>query len=222
MGMESFASVSGPESVDLAANAGMANEAIRTGGGVVGEMSAKGSIAADGSIDGYKYRQFEVKAHTHHHVELRDKDGRLKWAEDFENLVTTEGLNTLLDATFKTGIVEPAWFVALVDGAQDPAYAAADIMTSHVGWIENILYDEEARQDFTPGEIAGGAVDNSDQRAIFTISGDGSIAGCFVTNDAVKEATDGHLYGVGAFTGGARNVETGDTLRVTSTLTVQD
>jgi len=222
MGMESFASVSGPESVDLAANAGMANEAIRTGGGVVGEISAKGSMAADGSIDGYKYRQFEVKAHTHHHVELRDKNGRLKWAEDFENLVTTEGLNTLLDATFKTGIVEPAWFVGLVDGAQDPAYAAADIMTSHVGWIENVLYDEEARQDFTAGEIAGGAVDNSDQRAIFTITGDGSIAGCFVTDDAVKEATDGHLYGVGAFTGGARNVETGDTLRVTSTLTVQD
>jgi len=222
MGMESFASVSGPESVDMAANAGMANEAIRTGGGVVGEMAAKGGMAVDGSIDGYKYRQFEAKAHTHHHVELRDKDGRLKWAEDFENLVTTEGLNTLLDATFKTGIAEPAWFVALVDGAQDPAYAAADIMTSHVGWIENVLYDEEARQDFTPGEIAGGAVDNSDQRAIFTITGDGSIAGCFLTDDAVKEATDGHLYGVGAFTGGARNVETGDTLRVTSTLTVQD
>jgi len=222
MGMESFASVSGPESVDLAANAGMANEAIRTGGGVVGEISAKGSMAVDGSIDGYKYRQFEAKAHTHHHVELRDKDGRLKWAEDFENLVTTEGLNTLLDATFKTGIAEPAWFVGLVDGAEDPAYSAADVMASHVGWVENVLYEEQARQDFTPGEIAGGAVDNSDQRAIFTITGDGSIAGCFLTDDAVKEATDGILYGVGAFTGGARNVETGDTLRVTSTLTVTD
>jgi len=222
MGMESFASVSGPESVDMAANAGIVNEAIRTGGGVVGEMSAKGMMAAGISIDGYKYRQFEAKAHTHHHVELRDKDGRLKWAEDFDNLVTTEGLNTLLDATFKTGIAEPAWFVGLVDGAEDPAYAAADVMASHVGWVENVLYDEQVRQNFTPGTIAGGEVDNSDQRAIFTITGDGSIAGCFLTNDAVKEATDGILYGVGAFTGGARNVETGDTLRVTSTLSVTD
>jgi hypothetical protein len=222
MGMESFASVSGPESVDLAANAGMANEAIRTGGGVVGEMSAKGGMAVDGSIDGYKYRQFEAKAHTHHHVELRDKDGRLKWAEDFDNLVTTDGLNTLLDATFKTGIAEPVWFVGLVDGAEDPAYAAADVMVSHVGWTENAAYEEEFRQDFTPGEIAGGAVDNSDQRAIFTITGDGNIAGCFITDDAAKGGTEGILYGVGAFTGGARNVETGDTLRVTSTLTVTD
>jgi hypothetical protein len=222
MGMESFASVSGPESVDLGANAGMVNEAIRTGGGVVGEMSAKGEMAAGGSIDGYKYRQFEVKAHTHHHVELRDKDGRLKWAEDFENLVTTEGLNTLLDATFKTGIAEPAWFIGLVDGTEEPAYAAGDVMVSHVGWTENAAYEEEFRQDFTPGEIAGGAVDNSDQRAIFTITEDGTIAGCFITDDAAKEGTEGILYGVGAFSGGARAVETGDTLRVTSTLTVQD
>jgi hypothetical protein len=222
MGMESFAVVSGPESVNMNANAGLASSEVRTGGRVAGALSVKSGMAAGRSVDAYKYRQFEVKAHTEYHVEARDSNGRIKWAEDFGNLVTTEGLNTLLDATFKTGIAEPAWFVGLVDGAQDPVYAAADVMAAHSGWIENVDYEELVRLDFTPGTITGGAVDNSEARAIFTITEDGSIAGCFLTSDAVKEATDGILYGVGAFTGGARNVETGDTLRVTSTLTVED
>ncbi len=224
MGMESFAAVSGPEAVSMTVNAGMTSQEVRTGGRVSGDMGAHGRMAADRSVDGYRYRNFAAKAATHYHVEARDASGRIKWSEDFANLVTTEGLNTLLDATFKTGIVSPAWYIGLVDGAQEPVYAAADLMASHAGWAENVAFDEEARPAFTPGVISGGAVDNSQSRAVFTINAaeGGTIAGCFLTNDAVKEGTDGLLYGVGAFTGGPRVVEDGDTLRVTTALTQED
>jgi hypothetical protein len=167
-------------------------------------------------------QDFKSKVHTLHHMELRDRHGVLKWEEDFHNVVTTEGMDHILDATFKSGSVEPDWYLGLVDGAETPAFLAADTMLSHVGWVENVLYTEDMRQAFTPGEIADGAVDNTGARAVFTIGADGTIAGCFLVNDGVKEATDGILYGVGAFTGGGRPVEEGDTLRVTTTLTVTE
>jgi hypothetical protein len=165
---------------------------------------------------------FAVRVHTRYHVESYDKRGVLKWIEDFDNLVTTAGLNKLLDATFKTGLAEPLWYVGLVDGGSEPAYSADDTMASHAGWAENNAYTEGVRQTFTPGTIAVGAVDNSDSRAVFTISSDGAIAGCFLVDDDVENGEECTLYGEGAFTGGPRPVEIGDTLRVTTTVSVKD
>ena len=163
---------------------------------------------------------FAVRVYTHHYVELRDKQGVLKWSDDLYNLVVTAGLNKLLDATFKTGLAEPLWYIGLVDGGSEPSYSPDDTMASHLGWAENNAYTEGVRQDFTPGVIAAGAVDNSDSRAVFTISSDGAIAGCFLADEAVENGEEVTLYGEGAFTGGARPVEIGDTLRVTTTVMV--
>ena len=165
---------------------------------------------------------FDVRVRTRYHVESYDKQGVLKWSDDFKNLVTTAGLNKLLDATFKTGLEVPAWYVGLVDGGSEPAYSADDTMASHAGWAENNAYTEQVRQTFTPGTIAAGAVDNSDSRAVFTISSDGAIAGCFLVDDDVENGEECTLYGEGAFTGGPRPVEIGDTLRVTTTVSVKD
>ena len=165
---------------------------------------------------------FDVRVRTHHYVELRDKQGVLKWSDDLYNLVVTAGLNKLLDATFKTGLEVPAWYVGLVDGGSEPAYSADDTMASHAGWAENNAYTEQVRQTFTPGTIAAGAVDNSDSRAVFTISSDGAFAGCFLADEAVENGEEVTLYGEGAFTGGARPVEIGDTLRVTTTISVEE
>ena len=165
-------------------------------------------------------QSFNVRVSTRYHVELHDKQGVLKWSDDFDNLVTTAGLNKLIDATFKTGLEVPAWYVGLVDGGSEPSYSADDTMASHVGWAENNAYTEQVRQTFTPGTIAAGAVDNSDSRAVFTISSDGAIAGCFLVDDDVENGEECTLYGEGAFSGGARPVEIGDTLRVTTTVMV--
>jgi hypothetical protein len=165
---------------------------------------------------------FAIRPRTHYHVELRDRSGKLKWEDDFHNVVTVEGMNHIIDATFKTGVASPEWYIGLVDGAEEQEYAAEDTMAAHAGWTEHVDYSEEERQVFTPGEIAEGAADNSGDRAAFTITADGTVAGCFLTTDKVKEATDGVLHGVGAFSGGVRPVEIGDTLRVTTTVSVEE
>lgn len=55
----------------------------------------------------------KIMVGAHYEIECLDKDGNLKWKEDFDNLVPTVGLNKFLDATLKTGLAAPSWFVGL-------------------------------------------------------------------------------------------------------------
>lgn len=160
-----------------------------------------------------------VHVKHHYHVECFDKDGNLKWEEHFDNLVTTAGRNKYLDATLKTGLTSPTWYVGLVTGpGASNTYAAADTMASHAGWAENQNYSQANRPAFTPGTVASGSVDNSASKAVFTINAASqNIAGAFMADNNTKGGTTGTLLGVGNFTGGDRLVTTDDTLNVTVT-----
>src|SRR3989304_8013395 len=91
-------------------------------------------------------------------VECYDKDGNLKWDEEFKNLVVSTGRNKYLDATLKTGVTSPTWFVGLKGTG---TVAAADTMASHAGWAELVPYSNGTRPAYTPGTVASGSVDNS-------------------------------------------------------------
>lgn len=156
---------------------------------------------------------------TWYDVECRDAAGNLRWAERFHNLVTTVGKNKLLDATFKTGLASPAWYVGLVDNASFSAYAAADTMASHAGWIEGVPYSDATRQALTPGTVAAGSVDNSASKAVFNINATLTVRGCFLVDNSTKSGSTGVLYGVGDFAA-SRAVLSGDTLSVTVTLSI--
>lgn len=157
--------------------------------------------------------------HTYH-VECW-RNGQLVWADDFHNLVTTAGKNKYLDATLKTGLTTPAWFVGLVTGpGGSNTYAAADTMASHAGWTEAVPYSNATRVAFTAGTISAGSVDNSAAAASFTINATATVGGCFMADNSTKSGTTGTLLGVGSFTGGDRSVISGDTLNVTVTATI--
>lgn len=198
----------------------LATQLVEKGGS---EMGAEALLAGETALDTSRYRNYAVKVKTQYHVEVLGPNGAIKWAEDFENLVTTAGLNALLDASFKSGSVSPTWFIGLVDGADVPEFLLGDTLAEHAGWIENTDYSETERPAFTPGTIVQGSVDNVDNRGIVSINADAkTIAGCFLANDDTKGGSTGTLYGVGTFTGGNREVDDGDTLRVTLTLSVSD
>jgi hypothetical protein len=144
-------------------------------------------------------------------------DHQLQWADGFNNIVVTAGLNKLIDATFKTGLASPAWFVGLVDNASFSAYAAADTMASHSGWIEGVPYSNGTRPSFTAGSVAAGSVDNSASKAVFTINATLTVRGAFLVDNSTKSGTTGTLYGEGDFAS-SRSVISGDTLNVQVTL----
>lgn len=154
--------------------------------------------------------------HTRYRVECFDSSGNLKWVEEFDNLVTTEGKNTLLDYTLKTGAASPTWYVGLKNTG---AAAAGDVMNSHAGWTENVTYSDGTRRTFTPGTISAGSVDNSASKAQFNINGTTDIYGAFLTSNSTKSGTTGLLYGVGDFAA-SRSVVSGDVLNVQITATI--
>lgn len=167
------------------------------------------------------YKNAHVRADVHYQVEYYNPSRELQWIDEFSGLVVTAGLNKLLDATFKTGLASPAWYVGLVDGAGTPVIVAADTMASHAGWSENTAYTEAVRQTWTPGTIASAAVSNAASQAIFSCNADGTIYGVFLTDtDAISPGNTGTLYDVGQFTEGSHLVYNGGALHVTVRLTL--
>ncbi len=176
------------------------------------ELQAQGQAAAKGGVAA------KVMLKNHFRIECFDRDGKLKWLDEFDNLVVTAGLNDSLDKHLKGSAYTAAWYVGITAGS--PTFAAGDTMASHAGWTEVTAYTEANRPTLTLGAVSGGSVDNSASKAEFSISSDGTtVGGAFVVSNSTKGGSTGTLYGGGAFTGGNRTLGNGDTLNVQVTCT---
>jgi hypothetical protein len=141
--------------------------------------------------------------------ECFDKDGKLKWADSFENLVTTQGLNDIIDKYFKGAAYTAAWFLGL-KGVGTPV--VGDTLASHASWTELTGYTG-SRKAITFGTTAGGS--NTATAVSFAINATQTVAGAFV--GSVASGTAGTLYSAGDFAA-SRSVLNGDTLNVTLTV----
>lgn len=177
------------------------------------------SIINDASVERNANISDSMNLKNWYDVECYDSEGNLKWSDRVYNLVTTEGLNDALTKYFKGSSYTAAWYVGLVNGGSSPTYAAGDTAASHAGWTEVTAYSESVRQTLTLGTASAGSIDNSASKAVFSINGTATVAGCFVISNSTKSGTTGVLYGEGNFTGGNKSVASGDTLNVTVTLT---
>ena len=161
----------------------------------------------------------DVKATGSYSVECFDVSGKLKWADKFDNLVTTVGKNFMLDTTFAGSTYTAGWFLGLVTGpGAGNVYAVGDTMATHAGWSESVAYSNSTRIPAVWNAASAGS--KSTLAAVFNINATATIAGSFLVNDSTKSGTSGTLYSVGNFTGGDRLVASGDTLNVTYTATL--
>jgi hypothetical protein len=144
-------------------------------------------------------------------VECVGADGEVKWTERFENLVTTEGKNDILDKYFKGSAYTAAWFLGLKGAG---AAAVGDTLASHAGWSEVTPYSGN-RPAITFGTTAAGS--NTATAVSFTINATATVAGAFIAS--VNTGTAGKLYSDGDFAA-SRSVVSGDTLNVTPTVSV--
>ena len=180
--------------------------------------SADASASAGVGANCAEHQSLTVK-HVYH-VECFRNGVRI-WEDEFENLVTAVGKNKYLDATLKTGLASPAWYVGLITGpGGSNTYAVGDTMASHSGWSENATYSNGTRPAWTPGSVSGGSVDNSASKAVFNINGSATLAGCFLVDNSTIGGTSGTLLGEGNFSSGDRALQTGDQIQVTFTSTM--
>lgn len=164
---------------------------------------SSGLLANEAEIASMKSPKFKYL------VECRDKDGKLKWSEEIENLVTTEGKNDIINKYFKGSGYTAAFFCGL-KGAGAPA--AGDTLATHPTWSEVTPYSGN-RPAITFGTTAAGS--NTATVIAFSINATQTVAGAFIATS--NTGTSGTLYSAGNFTT-SRDVISGDTLNVTLTV----
>lgn len=162
-----------------------------------------------------------AEAHGRYSVECFDKDGNLKWSEEFDNVVTTVGKNLALDSFLAgSGYTVVGPYLGLINGSAASA-VVGDTMASHAAWLEVGLANAPtytgSRKTVAWSAASGGSKAAS-AAASFVIGSPGTVGGCFLALGAGASATidntGGTLYSAGAFTGGSRTVAAGDTLNV--------
>lgn len=147
-------------------------------------------------------------------VTCRGPDGKVKWVDEIRNLVVNQGLDHLLSAALAGGTQITAWYLGLIDAT--PTIAGGDTLASHAGWAEVSDYTGD-RKAWTAGSVSGQSVSNSASVATFAINASVTVGGAFLAS--VATGTAGTLYAGGAFAGGNRALQNGDTLEVTATFT---
>jgi hypothetical protein len=153
-------------------------------------------------------------------VECRDAQGNFKWKDDIHNLVTTVGKNLTMDTIF--GNVAAGAVVMGLKGTGTPD--VADTQASHGTWNEVGLANAPTysgnRKTPTFGAAAGGVIATS-SAVVFSMTGSGTVAGCFINigGSATIDNTTGTLFSAGDFTAGSKTVTSGDTLSVTYSAT---
>jgi hypothetical protein len=153
-------------------------------------------------------------------------DGVEKWSDTFHNLVVNEGLQDMNSKYFKGSGYTAGWYIGLVSGATSPTYAAGNTLASHAGWTELV-----PGTAYTGNRIAAvfnaasptladpSVVTNSTAPSAFPMLVNATVvAGAFLTTAAT--GTSGILFSAGSFTGGNKSVDSGDTLNVTYTFSL--
>lgn len=147
-------------------------------------------------------------------------NGQFKWKDDIHNLVTTVGKNITMDTVL--GNVAGG---AVVMGLKGVGTAVVgDTQASHASWLEVGLANAPTYSGNRPTpsfSAASSGAKATSVAVVFSITGSGTIAGCFINigGSSTKDNTTGTLFSAGDFTAGSKTVTSGDTLSVTYTAT---
>jgi hypothetical protein len=154
-------------------------------------------------------------------VECVGPDGQVKWTDTFHNLVMNTGVQDMNTQYFKGAAYTAAFFLGLVTGpGSGTTFAAGDTLATHAGWTESSAY-AGSRKAVTFGTATTAnpsVITNSASPSSFVMNATVTIAGAFLCT--VASGTSGVLFSAGDFTGGDKNVDSGDTLNVTYTFSL--
>jgi hypothetical protein len=171
------------------------------------------------SVDrGASYEE-SMSLHGTYEVICHDRFGVLKWADVIGNLVTTVGKNFTMDT-----VLGNTAGGAVVMGLKGTGTAdVADTQASHT-WLEVGLANAPTYSGTRKTPVFGAAsagVKATSTPVVFTMTGSGTIAGCFINigGSATIDNTTGTLFSAGDFTAGSKTVTSGDTLSVSYSAT---
>lgn len=169
----------------------------------------------------------ELKLKGRYEVECFGADDKLKWREVIDNVVTALGKNLLLDSALAgSAYTVTGPYMGLISSVSWSAVNGADTQASHAGWLEagSTNAPTFAARIIAAWSAASAGVKSLSSALSFTMTGSGTLEGCFMVYGTGAVATlmdtGGVLLSAGAFTGGSRAVLSGDTVNVSYSLSV--
>jgi hypothetical protein len=190
------------------------------GDSAVVTMQAKGHVIPEGvGVEGW------------YHVVCRDKDGNIKWEDEFPNLVMAVGKQLMFDTLLRTsgtyttvgpflGLIKSGYTAAATDTM---SFTTANEFTNYtVGGLAvrgTAVFSAASSTGSTPSNVTTAAASS----IIYTITGAGGVvAGCFIATGtgavSTQLSTAGTLYSAGNFAT-AKTTTSGDTVSVTYSTT---
>jgi hypothetical protein len=153
------------------------------------------------------------------------RDGEMidKWAET--NICTNEGLNNLYDVHFSKGTQITQWYVGIYNTDTTPVVTMTYATPS---FTESTHYSGATRPLWQEGGVASKSIDNSANKASFTMNTAETIYGAALFGGGTAATTKGDsagggkIYNVSDFSGGSKTVASDDVLKVTVTLQATD
>jgi len=163
------------------------------------------------------------------------RDGKLIGEYEFPNGITNEGKDQLLDTQFDAATQITTWYLGLIDNANFTALAAADtydeIDQAGNGWDEFADYTDPGNGDsattrpvWAPDAAASQTITNGTV-VVFDITATGTIKGLFLAGGGTAPENKGDhaagstLWATALFDSGDVDVQNGDQLKATYTVT---
>jgi hypothetical protein len=194
---------------------------------VVSKLSLKHAAGVEVARGGIAQSQLTPRGHFN--VE-HWRDGNLLAIYDFDNGITNEGKNFLLNVMFHGTTAYGTWYLGLIDNASYTALAAADVyaqLAGTNGWREFADYTDannsnsgSTRPEWQENAASGQAIANTTV-SIFNITGSGTVKGVFAAGGANAQTKSDHtgsgntLWATALFNSGDVPVGNGDQLKVT-------
>ena len=163
------------------------------------------------------------------------RNGRLIGQYEFPNGITDEGKDQILNTQFDAATQITTWYLGLVDNANFTALAAADtydeINQAGNGWDEFSDYTDPGNGDsattrpvWNPDAAASQTITNGTV-VVFDITATGTIKGLFLVGGGTAPENKGDhaagstLWATALFDSGDVDVQNGDQLKATYTVT---
>ena len=155
-----------------------------------------------------------LKFKGRYEVAYKDATGLLIAERVIENLTPNIMVQHMFDAVFGGVTQVNPWYIGLINNTPTPGLSTADTLASHAGWVEFTSYSGN-RKEWTDAAAATRSKTSS-APSVFTLTGSGTLYGCFLSSAA--SGTSGTLGSEGAFDL-PLPVGSGGTLNVVFTIT---
>ncbi len=146
------------------------------------------------------------------------------WAEDVHNLVTNQGLNSILDVYLHAATQITTWYCVIFESDSTPA---AGWTYATPTYTELQAYDEETRPVYNEGAASNQSISNSGNKAVFTINASKTLYGAAIVGGGSTPSTKANTDGGGTLLCAARfassrSVVDDDVCNLTYTISAAD